>query len=260
MTNVLTSPDGQALLNAVIQNPDDDTPRLVFADWLEEHGDPDRAAFTRLQCQAARLPEGEEKERVAAAADGLLERHRPAWLADLGHGFTNPVFDRGFVAGVMMTVEEFLAHAGRLLDRTPLDWVRVAALTGDGVRRLAASPLLGRVPRLDIAYHRIGTRGALVLAESPHLKQLRGINLEFNEIGEAGVRAILDGLAGGRTTEINLSLNRLGPKGAAAIADSPAAGSVTDLLLTYAHIGGRGDGSTGRLPPARRPGPLGRGE
>ena len=28
-----------ALLKAVCDNPDDDTPRLVFADWLDEHGE-----------------------------------------------------------------------------------------------------------------------------------------------------------------------------------------------------------------------------
>jgi uncharacterized protein (TIGR02996 family) len=32
--------DREALLRAVCENPDDDTPRLVFADWLEEHGEP----------------------------------------------------------------------------------------------------------------------------------------------------------------------------------------------------------------------------
>ena len=30
----------EALLRAVCENPDDDTPRLVFADWLDENGEP----------------------------------------------------------------------------------------------------------------------------------------------------------------------------------------------------------------------------
>ena len=32
-----------ALLRAICTTPADDTPRLVFADYLDEHGDPDRA-------------------------------------------------------------------------------------------------------------------------------------------------------------------------------------------------------------------------
>jgi len=32
-----------ALLKAVVDSPADDLPRLVAADWLEEHGDAERA-------------------------------------------------------------------------------------------------------------------------------------------------------------------------------------------------------------------------
>ena len=45
-----------ALLLAVCDSPDDDAPRLVFADWLDENGhDVERAwaEFIRLQCAAA---------------------------------------------------------------------------------------------------------------------------------------------------------------------------------------------------------------
>jgi uncharacterized protein (TIGR02996 family) len=38
-----------ALLRAIIANPDEDTPRLVYADWLEEHGEAKRAAFIRAK-------------------------------------------------------------------------------------------------------------------------------------------------------------------------------------------------------------------
>ncbi len=30
--------DGEALLKAILEQPDDDTPRLVYADWLQENG------------------------------------------------------------------------------------------------------------------------------------------------------------------------------------------------------------------------------
>ena len=39
-----------ALLAAIVADPDDDTPRLVFADWLDENDRPDEAAFLRVQC------------------------------------------------------------------------------------------------------------------------------------------------------------------------------------------------------------------
>lgn len=44
-------------LAAIAENPQDDTPRLIFADWLEECGNqPERAEFIRVQCELARMP------------------------------------------------------------------------------------------------------------------------------------------------------------------------------------------------------------
>ena len=43
----------KAFLGDIIENIDDDTPRLVFADWLEDNGDEARAEFIRLQCKEA---------------------------------------------------------------------------------------------------------------------------------------------------------------------------------------------------------------
>jgi uncharacterized protein (TIGR02996 family) len=39
----------EAFLQAIIESPDDDAPRLVYADWLDEHGQPVRADFIRVQ-------------------------------------------------------------------------------------------------------------------------------------------------------------------------------------------------------------------
>ena len=50
-----------ALLKAVCDHPDEDTPRLVFADWLHEHGEPDRAEFIRVQIEHAALPDWREE-------------------------------------------------------------------------------------------------------------------------------------------------------------------------------------------------------
>ena len=47
--------DRDALLAAIRANPEEDTPRLMFADWLDEHGEPERAEFIRLQCEIALL-------------------------------------------------------------------------------------------------------------------------------------------------------------------------------------------------------------
>ena len=65
------TPD-EAFLGDIIEHPDDDTPRLVYSDWLEEHGKEAgraRAEFIRLQIELEplRLPRSDpraELERV----------------------------------------------------------------------------------------------------------------------------------------------------------------------------------------------------
>ncbi len=47
--------DGTALLAAIRLHPDEDVPRLAYADWLDENGQPERAEFVRLQCEIARI-------------------------------------------------------------------------------------------------------------------------------------------------------------------------------------------------------------
>lgn len=46
---------GQALLAAILAAPEDDAPRLVFADWLDEHGEGERGEFVRVQVELARM-------------------------------------------------------------------------------------------------------------------------------------------------------------------------------------------------------------
>jgi uncharacterized protein (TIGR02996 family) len=68
-----------ALLRRCKEAPEDDAPRLVLADWLEDSGDAARAGFVRLQLRLAHQPSHE----VPAECDRLLNRHGGAWLGSL---------------------------------------------------------------------------------------------------------------------------------------------------------------------------------
>lgn len=54
MTDLSTHPDWLALVRAVCATPDDDLPRLVAADFLDENGHGEYGEFIRVQCHLAR--------------------------------------------------------------------------------------------------------------------------------------------------------------------------------------------------------------
>jgi uncharacterized protein (TIGR02996 family) len=84
MTATLTA-DEQALLATICANPAEDTPRLVLADWWEEHGRPERAEFVRVQIELARLPDCGHDRKGLVMMDGscracpLRRRERELW-------------------------------------------------------------------------------------------------------------------------------------------------------------------------------------
>jgi uncharacterized protein (TIGR02996 family) len=98
-------PEADALLDAVFDHPDDDTPRLVYADWLQEHGQEDYARFIRLSIQARGAQSPDEwkrrnserkpfwKRMVAVRHDAY--RHTPISLHDYERGLCNAVTTHG---------------------------------------------------------------------------------------------------------------------------------------------------------------------
>jgi uncharacterized protein (TIGR02996 family) len=87
MSLLATSPELMTFLNAIKECPEDDTARLVLADWLDDRGDADRAEFIRLQCGlAAAIRDGmphEEREEVSERIEDLLDRHGGAWCGPM---------------------------------------------------------------------------------------------------------------------------------------------------------------------------------
>jgi uncharacterized protein (TIGR02996 family) len=125
-----------ALLRAICDAPDDDLPRLVFADWLDEHGDPTRAEFIRLQCHLDASDRFAPGRRTLLCREwNLLRRHGDRWIREdrLGEGVwdgglwgypPSTRFRRGFVdRGWFNSPEEFARATPDLLTRSPVTGV-----------------------------------------------------------------------------------------------------------------------------------------
>lgn len=116
--------DEEALLAAIIANPDEDTPRLVFADWLDENGQPDRAEFIRLQIERASTPGlvNEVRQRLLTRETTLLSRYRKEWLRPFQKLLQPKTckFQRGFVDYVEAEASFYLRSAAELYRMTPV--------------------------------------------------------------------------------------------------------------------------------------------
>src|SRR5262245_41972442 len=158
----------EGLLRDVLDHPDDDGVRLIYADWLEDNGEPDRAEFIRLQIELARM-DGEAPRRptLVARERALLRAHQAEWTRGLKGIVTGFTFERGVVAWVDLPARRFLERGGQLFDLAPVEGVRLESL-GDSARKLAASPLLGRLTGLRLQSLSSDVREVAVLLDTPH--------------------------------------------------------------------------------------------
>ena len=112
--------DREALYRAVLARPADDLARGVYADWLEEHGERDRAAALRdtaaeVYTVDRNAPRPPRPKDVSAALDGLPD------------GWTSCTIRRGLAAGIEAPYGWFLAHAEAVFRHSP---VTAVGLTG----------------------------------------------------------------------------------------------------------------------------------
>jgi uncharacterized protein (TIGR02996 family) len=130
------------LLQAIIEKPDDDALRLVFADWLRDHGDLERAEFIGVQIELAKLPKvGNRRPELEQRETELLARNESAWVKPIRHLVVSWTFQRGFIAEVSLTVDMYREHTFELLNLAPIRrlWV-------DGTEVKIAAAALELVP------------------------------------------------------------------------------------------------------------------
>lgn len=127
-----TVSDRDALLAMILAHPAEDTPRLVYADWLEENDQPERAEFIRVQIQNATdevrglAKCNRQWEIQFARAQELLERYWDEWCLPLNVPYVDaPWFHRGFVVEIFCTVSEWRKRAKAIRAKHPIEKVTI---------------------------------------------------------------------------------------------------------------------------------------
>jgi uncharacterized protein (TIGR02996 family) len=62
--------DDEAFVRAIVAAPGDDLPRLVYADWLDDRGDP-RGAYLRAEAEGAKAQDWASAKKLNRTAEGL---------------------------------------------------------------------------------------------------------------------------------------------------------------------------------------------
>ncbi|MFO0808814.1 MAG: TIGR02996 domain-containing protein [Gemmataceae bacterium] len=258
--------DEAAFLRLIASAPDDDAPRLIYADWLDERGDP-RGAFIRAQCALARLPANDPRRAdLEAVVNQLKAAHAAEWTRRISGLVSGHEFRRGFVEEVTLSADALLEHGPELAAAGHLGTVHLPDV-GNDLRRVLNAPAMALVRTLDLVGNRVGDAGAAALMSSSRLANLEAIDLSFNGLTNDGVRVLLtrrwpklrsldlrgsDGL--GRTGAIRIgrssslpvletldvSDNQLDGSGVWALAHSTALPRLADLRLAGNPVGDAG--------------------
>jgi uncharacterized protein (TIGR02996 family) len=215
------------LIRACKAEPDDDAPRLVLADWLEEHGEEARAKFIRRQVlKPARLAED-------VPPDPRWFGEWSRWLegehADIIRQFPDPDspspvhFVRGFMRVRDVYSElyrELSSILGPTYDWTWLEGIKFGSWHDGDWTPLFESPRLRELNRLAFIDDHYRSNLVEPLLSSPHVENLRYLELVMVTVDDYAIERLSQygPLSGLRS--LDLAEMGIGPAGARALARS----------------------------------------
>jgi len=256
----------KSFLQAVCETPNDDTPRLVFADWLEDNDQPQRAEFIRLQCRLAAMSAWDNGyDELVVRQQQLLHEHGKQWGKAAAKFTARIEFRRGFVEGMALPTAKFLANAGAIFATTPLLALRPLQVRPSWSAFLA-SPHLTRLRSLDLHFSALaigrtqalagcerlaglhelnlavnGARhGAASVLRSSHLGELRRLRLQNNKAGDVLAEALAEADRFPHLRQLSLENNGISADGARQLARAAWLGRLESLGLAENPIGDSG--------------------
>jgi uncharacterized protein (TIGR02996 family) len=247
----------QTLLRAVCERPDEDAPRLRYAEWLEATGDPNdaaRAEFIRVQCQLAYIHRGNEWGKLREREEPL-KSHCDRWASELprfdGIRWDSVGFRRGFVWEIWCEDgEAFRRHAAAVFAAAPIQGVSFRRLRS--LTPVVEVPEFGRIRRMILQDSRLGPDDARGLAESPNASGLTALHLSGNRFGDAGAKALAASPYLRHLDNLDLGQNGIGDEGVAALAGSPVVASLSHLGLGGNPLTSRGAAALAASPHLNR--------
>lgn len=251
-----------AFLSAIKAAPDDDFPRLVYADYLDEIGESERARFIRVQIAlATRAPNDPSRPDLLAEERSLFLAHRDQWCPSLPKGMQGElIFRRGILETLHITKFDIDRGGYALLERVSNEryWPEISEISLARERNsrevskyleprpgasagfvgwLLKSPYLRGITSLDLSDSRIDEKAARQIARSEYLRGLTKLNLRGCGITDADVALLAKSDNFGDLSSLNLSGNELSDTGVKIIAELPSLQKLKTLDLSSCQIG-----------------------
>ena len=234
----------RAFLSAIAAAPEDDLPRLVFADWLDENGRPERAEFIRVEVQIARTtPGAPDRGKLFERRDALLKAHKKEWFALFDGKAEEYKSERGFVTAVRTGPEQFLAHADMWFGTQPITELGLTNVWSGSTtdrkchaKEIFTSPHLGQLRVLDLHDAGVNAAGMYWMSQNPAITELQELNLRWNRIANEGARTIATIPALAKLKTLDLRSCSITDPGGRAIAKSPHLGDLRELMLSHNYL------------------------
>jgi uncharacterized protein (TIGR02996 family) len=186
----------ETFLHAIIADPDDDTVRLAYCDWLEENAAEKkrlllRAEFIRGQIALARQTEDSPSRRkLALRIRRLLDRHGSTWIGPLRKHLHEWHYHRGFPDQAGLSAGTLSQQATQIFRSLPLRRLRVMELNGN-LSCLRDIPDGHALTSLDLSCNNLSSRALEQLTALPWCGQLRQLILMFNHIDDTGAMRLV---------------------------------------------------------------------
>lgn len=190
-------PDELAFLKAIHANPADDLPRLVYADWLDERGDP-LAEMIRLGVEARDDGRTDLKPRI----DALATRLRPRYVSPVPMRMRFSHWRRGLPVLTCnlslsdLNFEAIFRNCERSTSPLYAFSLEVFYYDTSGLESILRHPFMKQVHWLQLSTRPYTTVADIeTLARSPAIGRIEHIEFVRHPVGRDVVSAIMKHLA-----------------------------------------------------------------
>lgn len=217
------------LLEAVIAQPDDDGPRLVMADWYEEHDEPERAEFIRVQIELANRDEYDPQFAALTNRENeLIREFGPQWkIPDLK---CRQEFRRGFVEYIWLRGDRLLVDSERIDAARTVCRLRVSGVD-QRMSDLTKLPWIHRIRELDLSNNSLVRFLLPDFLEDINTANLQTLVMRNVRMWTEELETLLHHPGFPALTRLDVSGNPLGDEGLALMSQSPSLATLRELIF-----------------------------